>query len=163
MRSGSPAESSAVSAASVAACRPSQRVAARPRYSRPLCYIWEFPKIRGTLFGSPYNKDPTIWGTIVGSPIFGNSHMGSFAVPAPVFLFRNVGVLSPLLPESIVRCPPLLRRPCPRQSRPVHFLGRRPPSCGTSLSRSVARPLPAVTLRAANLLQPETCNFRPEL
>ena len=21
---------------------------------------WEFPKIRGTLFGGPYNKDPTI-------------------------------------------------------------------------------------------------------
>ena len=22
--------------------------------------IWEFPKIRGTLFGGPYNKEPTI-------------------------------------------------------------------------------------------------------
>ena len=22
--------------------------------------MWEFPKIRGTLFGGPYNKDPTI-------------------------------------------------------------------------------------------------------
>ena len=22
--------------------------------------IWEFPKIRGTAFGGPYNKDPTI-------------------------------------------------------------------------------------------------------
>ena len=22
--------------------------------------IWEFPKIRGTLFGSPYSRDPTI-------------------------------------------------------------------------------------------------------
>ena len=22
--------------------------------------IWEFPKIRGTLFWGPYNKDPTI-------------------------------------------------------------------------------------------------------
>ena len=21
---------------------------------------WEFPKVRGTLFGGPYNKDPTI-------------------------------------------------------------------------------------------------------
>ena len=29
----------------------------------------------GTLFGGPYNKDPTIWGTVLGSPIFGNSHM----------------------------------------------------------------------------------------
>ena len=33
---------------------------------------WEFPKIRGTLFWGPYNKDPTTYGTI---PIFGNSHM----------------------------------------------------------------------------------------
>ena len=35
------------------------------------------PKIGGTLFWSPYNKDPTIYGTILWSPIFGNSHMGS--------------------------------------------------------------------------------------
>ena len=34
--------------------------------------IWEFPKIRGTLFWGPYNKDP---GTILGSPIFGNPIM----------------------------------------------------------------------------------------
>ena len=27
---------------------------------RPLYSIWEFPKIRVTLFGGPYNKDPTI-------------------------------------------------------------------------------------------------------
>ena len=26
-----------------------------------------------TLFGGPYNKDPTIQGAILGSPIFGNS------------------------------------------------------------------------------------------
>ena len=32
--------------------------------------IWEFPKIRGTLFWAPYNKDPTIWGTTLGSPYF---------------------------------------------------------------------------------------------
>ena len=25
--------------------------------------IWEFPKIRGTLFCGLYNKHPTIWGT----------------------------------------------------------------------------------------------------
>ena len=41
---------------------------------------WEFPKIRGTLFGGtlfggPYNKDPTIQGTILGSPIIGNSQL----------------------------------------------------------------------------------------
>ena len=33
-------------------------------------HIWEFPKFKGTLFGGPYNKDPTIWVTILGSPIF---------------------------------------------------------------------------------------------
>ena len=32
-------------------------------------------KNRGTLFGGPYNKDPTIKGTILGSLIFGNPHM----------------------------------------------------------------------------------------
>ena len=37
--------------------------------------IWEFPKIRGTLFWCPCNKDPTIWATILGCPIFGNSHI----------------------------------------------------------------------------------------
>ena len=35
--------------------------------------MWEFPKIRVTLFWGPYNKDPAIPGTILGSPIFGNS------------------------------------------------------------------------------------------
>ena len=30
--------------------------------------IWEFPKIRGTVFWGPYNKDPTVSGTILGSP-----------------------------------------------------------------------------------------------
>ena len=39
--------------------------------------IWQFPKIRGTLFWGPYNKDPTptIQGTILRSPNFGNSHI----------------------------------------------------------------------------------------
>ena len=36
---------------------------------------WDFPKIRGKLFGGPYNKDPTIYGTILGSRIFGNSQI----------------------------------------------------------------------------------------
>ena len=38
----------------------------------------EFPKIGGTLFGGPHNKDPTISGTILGSPIFGNSRQGLY-------------------------------------------------------------------------------------
>ena len=37
-------------------------------------HIWEFPKIRGTLFWGPHNKDPTI----LGPPIFGNCHLGSW-------------------------------------------------------------------------------------
>ena len=37
--------------------------------------IWAFPKNRGPLFGSPYNKSPTILGSILGPPIVGNSHL----------------------------------------------------------------------------------------
>ena len=36
---------------------------------------WGFPKIRGTLFGVPYNGDYSILGSILGSPILGNYHM----------------------------------------------------------------------------------------
>ena len=35
----------------------------------------EFPKIRGSLFWGPYNKDPIIYDPILGSPSFGNSHV----------------------------------------------------------------------------------------
>ena len=48
--------------------------------------IWELPKIRGTLFGGPYNKDPFISGTRLGSPVFGNSHFG--------FLQGSTGVVA---------------------------------------------------------------------
>ena len=34
-------------------------------------YIWGFPKINGTLFGSPHNKDYSILGSILGSHYFG--------------------------------------------------------------------------------------------
>ena len=43
-------------------------------FGRAWRLIWDFPKIRGTLFWRPYNKDPTSWGTILGFPIFGNPH-----------------------------------------------------------------------------------------
>ena len=33
--------------------------------------IWGFPKISGTLFGGPHNKDYSILGSILGSPYFG--------------------------------------------------------------------------------------------
>ena len=29
--------------------------------------MWELPKVSGTLFWGPYNKEPTIQGTILGS------------------------------------------------------------------------------------------------
>ena len=48
----------------------------RPKGSKSYI-IWGFPKIRGTLFWGPYNKDPTTSGTILWFPIFGNSHMGN--------------------------------------------------------------------------------------
>ena len=45
---------------------------------------WEFPKIRGTLFWGPYNKDPTVSGAILRSPISGNSQIGPVAeTPKP--------------------------------------------------------------------------------
>ena len=33
-------------------------------------YIWGIPKIRGTPFGGPYNKDKSNLGSILGSPLF---------------------------------------------------------------------------------------------
>ena len=33
--------------------------------------IWGFPKIRGTFFGGPYDKDHSILESILGSPNFG--------------------------------------------------------------------------------------------
>ena len=33
--------------------------------------IWGFPKIRGTLFWNPHNKDYSILGSILGTPYFG--------------------------------------------------------------------------------------------
>ena len=51
--------------------------------------IWEFPKIRGTLFCGPYSKDPTILGyyTRVPSPIFGNSHIEAKIATTKYILF----------------------------------------------------------------------------
>ena len=40
----------------------------------PAVAFWGFPKIRGPLLGSPYNKSPTILGSILGPMIFGISH-----------------------------------------------------------------------------------------
>ena len=60
--------------------------------------MWEFPKIMGTLFGGPYNKDPTIWGTILGSPILGNPHATLFHKPCG----RELEELSNLNPETKV-------------------------------------------------------------
>ena len=51
--------------------------------------IREFPKIRGTLFGGPYNKGPTIWGAILGSHIFENSQR-VLQVVIMVIIYRAV-------------------------------------------------------------------------
>ena len=42
-----------------------------PRLFAQLRDIWEFPKIRGTFSGGPYNKDYSILGSILGSPYLG--------------------------------------------------------------------------------------------
>ena len=39
---------------------------------------WGFPKLRGTLFGGPHNKDYSILGSILGSTILGNYHLVAF-------------------------------------------------------------------------------------
>ena len=41
--------------------------------------IWWFPKIGGTFFGAPNNKDYSILGSILGSPILRNYHIISRA------------------------------------------------------------------------------------
>ena len=43
---------------------------------------WGFPKIRGTLFGGPHNKDYSILGSILGSPYFGKLPYGCFTFVA---------------------------------------------------------------------------------
>ena len=43
----------------------------RPGTFATKAFIWGFPKIRGNLFGGPYNKDYSILGSILGSPYFG--------------------------------------------------------------------------------------------
>ena len=50
--------------------------------------MWEFPKIRGTLFWGPYNKDPTIevlyWG-----PLFSKTPMFSDASRVSLRLYGS--------------------------------------------------------------------------
>ena len=40
--------------------------------------MWGFPKIRGTFFGGPHNKDYNILGSILGSTYFGKLPCSSF-------------------------------------------------------------------------------------
>ena len=44
--------------------------------------MWEFPKIRGTLFWGPYSKDPMMIGDQIRVPLFSET-------PMCVFLFRK--------------------------------------------------------------------------
>ena len=39
-----------------------------------------FPKIRGTFFGVPQNKDYSILGSILGLPFLGNNHLSYAAI-----------------------------------------------------------------------------------
>ena len=64
---------------------------------------WEFPKIRGTLFGGPYNKDPTI----SGSPIFGNSQLGMDRVC--IFVGCSSAILEKGHGRSVMRASVLLK------------------------------------------------------
>ena len=55
--------------------------------------IWGFPKIRGTLFGGPYNKGYSILGSILGSPYFGKLPYAARVPPSVVAgLFGLVGL-----------------------------------------------------------------------
>ena len=52
--------------------------------------IWGFPKIRGTIFGSPHNKDYSILGSILGSPYFGKLPYGFHTRSWYSFLFLSM-------------------------------------------------------------------------
>ena len=69
--------------------------------SKCLEITWEFPKIRGTLFWGPYNRDPTISGTVLGSPIFGNSHI----LTGLAFGFRVAGFRKPQSGNILILMP----------------------------------------------------------
>ena len=57
-------------------CATGTSLPTRP-WNMRLTVIWGFPKIRGTLFGGPQNKDYIILGSILGSPYYGNYHIMS--------------------------------------------------------------------------------------
>ena len=63
---------------------------------------WEFPKIRGTFFLGPYNKDPTIWGTILGSPMFGNSQISFWRTWSHTFSGDHEGRVFVTVPAPIM-------------------------------------------------------------
>ena len=54
-----------------------------------MCYIWGFPKIRGTFFGGPHNKEYSRLGSLLGFPYFGKdpythlTHYGKTLNPKP--------------------------------------------------------------------------------
>ena len=53
--------------------------------------IWEFPKIRGTIFGGPYNKDYNILGSVFGSPYLGK-------LPYDLFFFTSHALFHSFIP-----------------------------------------------------------------
>ena len=60
----------------------------------PGSYLERFPKIRGTNFGGPHNKDYSILGSILGSPYFGKLPFGK------VFFGRVKGEVTEMKDES---------------------------------------------------------------
>ena len=74
---------------------------------------------RGTLFGGPYNKDPTIWGTILGSPILGT--------PPYVIWVEcwGLGFAETLRFQSLRSC---LTPSCPVQADSLRYLNPRDPN-----------------------------------
>ena len=52
--------------------------------------LWGVPKMRGTVFGGPQNKDPTILGYYIGVPYFRKlSYDSMYEITRPYWAARN--------------------------------------------------------------------------
>ena len=92
-----------------------------------LLQIWEFPKIRDTLFWGPYNEDPIVYGAILGCPIFGNCHVSVESLGLRDVGCRAQGLLRGLGFQGLgVSLDPQLPKPCTLSSKPqAQLLGNR--------------------------------------
>ena len=74
---------------------PHTTASAMPFFNLSYFRIWWFPKIRGTYFGGPYNKDYSTLGSILGSHCFGK-------VP---YITKDEGYIRVcLVPSSVSLC-----------------------------------------------------------